>query len=1154
MIDLVRARRERARRPRHIPKEENDFYAFGGGLNLIDSPLSVSPGQCSSALNYEMGFEGGYKRIGGYEAFDGTPSVAQPDYTLIPFAGTQKPAVYDSVGQNSNNDERRQLIVGQTSDAEAHLLTATQDGGYGENVILSNTVFEDTTYWDPNAGTGSISFTDGDYEWVDGLIPTLTRFTESNDGGDSIHEVDQLLQPIAVTVGDSLYVSAYVKVNADPVTGTPISGFRMEIIDGVGDPFGAPSSNPHVQFNVRQAKVFTQSAHFVASGVDILSDGVARCWARTKFCSTADASLSISLMLVTEPTPTTAAINYTGDGTGYIHIGGPMAVVIPNYTPMNAVESRTLSVSTNWFPSILTVTDAASVWTSGIYPDFSRMADQAFTSSHHMVAAESASEFKPIKLVKGDRVFIEFYARWTSGQQDGHWVQLGSLADAVFDTSINDGIAQIYINYLQSGAVATTPAQFLFDTVDIEEIETDIFRVRLTTAEAVANGTTGMTIGNAEEATATTMNRIYDGTGLLYTEITGIRVQVMPGGGDDIKMGATVTTDTAVTVPTGNLVVAGSVTGGPFLKGETLDIKALNVAVGVRDFEVLTFGEATADSSLNSEPNATLSTAYTALVTAEVTGDKPPGSGPIRGLWMHRGFVYAWRDSINGDRCDMWKATGIGWLEAGTDIILDFDGGDGAEPSEGDQVDGVTSLSGGVIKRIVTTSGTWGVDAAGYMILEKPLAVDSGNYEDNEVLNVSAARIADANGDSSVQTFTPGGRFEFRSNNFYGHTDQYRMYGCNGLDNGFEYDDVTDTMVPIRTGMTVDAPTHLAVHNSHLFFSFKGGSVQLSGDGDPLSWTVITGASEIGVGDEITGFNEEVGNSLFIFTRNKSFILQGNTRANFDLDDFNINAGAHEWSVQRIGLGMFFDDRGFTSMLQTQRSGSVNFQENAQSELIQPLVKDLTKSTQVKCSHLIRNENIYRCYFKDGRVVSIGFSGHEVSGHMPIEYPFIANVAVSEEDTTGAERVFVGTDDGCVFELEHGTTFDGDDARAFMRTVLHHSNTPGEFKKYTHARLDATLVGSLTMLGRIEYDFDDPDWNLGEDLDFSSEAAGSYWDSLLWDSFIWDKATSGNPQVKIEGEGTNASVYLHTTSKTDQSHTLRGMALQWFPRRDDRRT
>ena len=89
--------------------------------------------------------------------------------------------------------------------------------------------------------------------------------------------------------------------------------------------------------------------------------------------------------------------------------------------------------------------------------------------------------------------------------------------------------------------------------------------------------------------------------------------------------------------------------------------------------------------------------------------------------------------------------------------------------------------------------------------------------------------------------------------------------------------------------------------------------------------------------------------------------------------------------------------------------------------------------------------------------------------------------------------------------------------------------------------------------GNFEYDFHNDEFNLADELDFSTDEAGSYWDDFDWDAFVWDQPTSGIPQTKLEGEGVNIAAYLYSTSKADKPHTLRGVTLQWQPRRDDRR-
>ena len=48
-------------------------YSLKGGLDLVSDQLEVSPGKAFLMENFEPWFNGGYRRISGYEAFDGRP-------------------------------------------------------------------------------------------------------------------------------------------------------------------------------------------------------------------------------------------------------------------------------------------------------------------------------------------------------------------------------------------------------------------------------------------------------------------------------------------------------------------------------------------------------------------------------------------------------------------------------------------------------------------------------------------------------------------------------------------------------------------------------------------------------------------------------------------------------------------------------------------------------------------------------------------------------------------------------------------------------------------------------------------------------------------------------------------------------------------------
>ena len=66
-----------------MPKINQDFYPLEGGLDLMTPAISLDPGKCFDAQNYEPEITGGYRRIDGYERFDGHPSPSAANYWLI---------------------------------------------------------------------------------------------------------------------------------------------------------------------------------------------------------------------------------------------------------------------------------------------------------------------------------------------------------------------------------------------------------------------------------------------------------------------------------------------------------------------------------------------------------------------------------------------------------------------------------------------------------------------------------------------------------------------------------------------------------------------------------------------------------------------------------------------------------------------------------------------------------------------------------------------------------------------------------------------------------------------------------------------------------------------------------------------------------------
>ena len=96
-----------------------DYVAFGGGLDFVSSSVAAKPGRLADVLNFERVFgRHGYKRIDGYERFDGHDSPHQARYWSLSFA------------QGSQEITAGQMIFGSTAQCEVLQVTVTR-GSWG---------------------------------------------------------------------------------------------------------------------------------------------------------------------------------------------------------------------------------------------------------------------------------------------------------------------------------------------------------------------------------------------------------------------------------------------------------------------------------------------------------------------------------------------------------------------------------------------------------------------------------------------------------------------------------------------------------------------------------------------------------------------------------------------------------------------------------------------------------------------------------------------------------------------------------------------------------------------------------------------------------------------------------------------------------------
>jgi hypothetical protein len=73
---------------RDFPRVEQEFFELKGGLDQLTPPISMPPGKVFDAQNFEPEISGGYRRIDGYERYDGRTSPTSASYWTLTFNQT----------------------------------------------------------------------------------------------------------------------------------------------------------------------------------------------------------------------------------------------------------------------------------------------------------------------------------------------------------------------------------------------------------------------------------------------------------------------------------------------------------------------------------------------------------------------------------------------------------------------------------------------------------------------------------------------------------------------------------------------------------------------------------------------------------------------------------------------------------------------------------------------------------------------------------------------------------------------------------------------------------------------------------------------------------------------------------------------------------
>jgi len=120
---------------------QSSYFPFEGGVNLVEPALSMRAGELVAADNFEVDVRGRYRRLDGYERFDGQTLPSAITFYRIPFTlGTSRDSVFDSAFSTAFDMQipaTGDTVKGETSGAIGSILQVSIEDVTGDSAAGS---------------------------------------------------------------------------------------------------------------------------------------------------------------------------------------------------------------------------------------------------------------------------------------------------------------------------------------------------------------------------------------------------------------------------------------------------------------------------------------------------------------------------------------------------------------------------------------------------------------------------------------------------------------------------------------------------------------------------------------------------------------------------------------------------------------------------------------------------------------------------------------------------------------------------------------------------------------------------------------------------------------------------------------------------------
>jgi hypothetical protein len=254
-----------------------------------------------------------------------------------------------------------------------------------------------------------------------------------------------------------------------------------------------------------------------------------------------------------------------------------------------------------------------------------------------------------------------------------------------------------------------------------------------------------------------------------------------------------------------------------------------------------------------------------------------------------------------------------------------------------------------------------------------------------------------------------------------------------------------------------------------------------------------------------------------------------------------------EFSVQNMSQTYAFDDRGAQSIQTALQYG--NFTQSTLTNTVLPFIN--SRINLLTSATLCRRKSQYRLFFSDGFGLFITIVNGKLLGCMPVYFPNPVTCTYEGKKSTGEDIIYFGSTNGYVYQMEKGTSFDGEAIDFNLTMNYSNAKSPRTLKRYRKCvpelYADEASFAKFNisfMLGYDSNEYSQPAVN-----NYSRYAGASRWDVFIWDNFFWDSKPNDFLEVYMDGTAENVAILIDGSYDYIPAFTINSFLVHLTPRR-----